>query len=225
MLRKPEGAAAAGVTFYSSASQPVAPLSAKPGWTAGELVANVYGGVADFPKLVEAAHAGGSDVFVELGADQLRAAAARDVLGSRGAAHVSVAIDRKGAEPWRQMLKLCATLISHGETGCQVGPLYHPKLLRAFDARVNGPPVSAAKKKAVKQITINGRFNGLSVGDAPPPAPSEVGDSRLLTTLKRIPTSTLDLVELAGSQNSSRVGSGTSLSSRQASLTNLGEAN
>merc|ERR1719326_2557227 len=41
MLRKPEGAAA-GVTFYSSASQPVAPLSAKPGWTAGELVANVY---------------------------------------------------------------------------------------------------------------------------------------------------------------------------------------
>merc|ERR1719454_2640796 len=113
MLRKPEGAAAAGVTFYSASSQPVVPLHAKAHMTAGELVANVYKGVADFPKLVEAAHEGGANVFVELGADQLRAAAARDIMG------------RRGADPWRQLLKLCATLISHGETGCQVGTLYH----------------------------------------------------------------------------------------------------
>ena len=121
-LRAPVGAAAAGVEFLSSAYGSVGPLAQKGAPSMGDLVASIYGGVADFPALVSAASRAGSDIFIELGAGDFRAAATREVLSAQGAAHVAVAIDRRGADSWKQMLKMCATLISHGvESGCQVG--------------------------------------------------------------------------------------------------------
>ena len=218
VLRVPQGAAAAGVAFYSSGGDAVERLDApsKRALSAAQLVANVYKGVADFAALVEAAHAGGAgaDVFVELGPDQLRAAATKDVLGGKGAPHVAVAIDRRGGDAWRQLLKLAATLISHGETGCQVGALYHPRLLADAERRVNGPFVSPAKLKAVRKIAINGRFTGSvatgGAGATPLAPPAATGDARLLGTLKRVPTSVLDLSELG---RASREGSANSLRS------------
>ena len=146
---------------------------------------------------VASAPKGGQYVFVEVGAGGLRAAAARDVLGKRGAPHVAVAFDRRGADPWRQLLKMAATLISNGATGCQISGLYHPALLAAIDAQVNGPPIKKSVKAARKRIEINGRFRGMAAdplrrGSNSPGLP----DNRLLATLKRIPTSSLSLVDL-----------------------------
>ena len=121
MLRVPQGGAATGVTFYTS-SVPGGGVAQMPadGRNAGALVASVYRNTADFPALVGAAAARGADVFVELGAGDLRAAATKDILGKQGVPHVAVAFDKRGAEPWRQLLKMAATLITHGGTGCKV---------------------------------------------------------------------------------------------------------
>jgi len=211
MLRVPRGGAAEGVTFYTSSNGgSVATLPAD-GRNAGSLVANVYCNTADFPALVSAAAERGAEVFVEVGAGDLRAAAARDVLGKRGAPHVAVAFDRRGADPWRQLLKMAATLISNGATGCQIGGLYHPTLLKAFDTQLHGPPVKKAVKAARKRIEINGRFRGMT-RDALRRAPDRAPDSpdfRLLANLKRIPTSLIDLSAM--STASTPAGSSTSL--------------
>ena len=61
--------------------------------------------------------------------------------------HVAVAFDRRGADPWRQLLKMAATLISNGATGCQISGLYHPALLAATDAQVNGPPSRSRSRR------------------------------------------------------------------------------
>ena len=209
MLRVPRGGAAEGVTFYTSSNGSVAELPAD-GRGAGDLVANVYCNTADFPALVSAAAARGADVFVEVGAGDLRAAAARDVLGKRGAPHVAVAFDRRGGDPWRQLLKMSATLITNGATGCQIGALYHPELLAAIDTQLNGPPVKKSVKAARKRIEINGRFRGLTVDTSRQlPGPSAAPDGRLLANLKRIPTSLIDLSAM--STSSTPAGSTTSL--------------
>jgi hypothetical protein len=198
MLRVPRGAAAEGVTFYTSSNGGRVETLAADGRSAGPVVANVYCNTADFPSLVSAAAERGADVFVEVGAGDQRAAAARDVLGKRGAPHVAVAFDRRGADPWRQLLKMAATLISNGASGCQIGGLYHPVLLAAIDAQLNGPPIKKSVKAARKRIEINGRFRGLTadplrrVSNAPGSP-----DSRLLANLKRIPTSSISLVDLS----------------------------
>ena len=197
MLRVPRGGAAEGVTFYTSSNGGRVETLAADGRSAGPVVANVYCNTADFPSLVSAAAERGADVFVEVGAGDLRAAAARDVLGKRGSPHVAVAFDRRGADPWRQLLKMAATLISNGATGCQISGLYHPALLAATDAQVNGPPIKKSVKAARKRIEINGRFRGMAAdplrrGSNSPGLP----DNRLLATLKRIPTSSLSLVDL-----------------------------
>ena len=197
MLRVPRGGAAEGVTFYTSSNDGRVETLAADGRSAGPVVANVYCNTADFPSLVSAAAERGADVFVEVGAGALRAAAARDVLGKRGAPHVAVAFDRRGADPWRQLLKMAATLISNGATGCQISGLYHPALLAATDAQVNGPPIKKSVKAARKRIEINGRFRGMAADPLrrvsnSPGSP----DNRLLATLKRIPTSSISLVDL-----------------------------
>ena len=197
MLRVPRGGAAEGVTFYTSSNGGRVETLAADGRSAGPVMANVYCNTADFPSLVSAAAERGAEVFVEVGAGDLRAAAARDVLGKRGAPHVAVAFDRRGADPWRQLLKMAATLISNGATGCQISGLYHPALLAATDAQVNGPPIKKSVKAARKRIEINGRFRGMAAdplrrGSNSPGLP----DNRLLATLKRIPTSSLSLVDL-----------------------------
>ena len=156
------------------------------------MVANVYCNTADFPSLVSAAAERGADVFVEVGAGDLRAAAARDVLGKRGAPHVAVAFDRRGADPWRQLLKMAATLISNGATGCQISGLYHPALLAATDAQVNGPPIKKSVKAARKRIEINGRFRGMAADPLrrvsnSPGSP----DNRLLATSSASPPASL----------------------------------
>ena len=50
--------------------------------------------------MVRAVHAEGTDVYVELGAGDNRAAAVKDILGEKGASHVSVAFDKKGQKAW-----------------------------------------------------------------------------------------------------------------------------
>ena len=197
MLRVPRGGAAEGVTFYTSSNGGRVETLAADGRSAGPVVANVYCNTADFPSLVSAAAERGAEGFVEVGAGGLRAAAARDVLGKRGSPHVAVAFDRRGADPWRQLLKMAAPLISNGATGCQISGLYHPALLAATDAQVNGPPIKKSVKAARKRIEINGRFRGMAAdplrrGSNSPGLP----DNRLLATLKRIPTSSLSLVDL-----------------------------
>ena len=174
-------------------------------------MANVYCNTADFPALVSAAAERGAEVFVEVGAGDLRAAAARDVLGKRGAPHVAVAFDKRGTDPWRNLLKMAATLISNGATGCQIGGLYHPELLAEFDKLLHGPPIKKAVKAARKRIEINGRFRGMTAdpGRRGQPAAPGSPDSRLLANLKRIPTSLVDLSAM--STASTPAGSSTSL--------------
>ena len=116
----------------------------------GKLIAQLYTQLADFPRIVNTVHRNGYDVFVELGAADFRQAAIRDILSERGGPNVAVALDRKGQGAWRQLLRMCATLISHGGTGCRVGGLYHPSLLQAAEvAAAQLPPKASAIFSAI----------------------------------------------------------------------------
>jgi len=208
MLRLPQGPAAAGVTFYSSSSGTVTPVSALANQSTGQIVANIYRNVADFPRLVETVHDAGTKIFVELGAGDLRAAATSEVLGGKSRV-VSTAFDRRGADAWKQVLKMAATLISHGETGCQVSPLYHSKLIDELSAVANpdqkkkGWAKAKAIRSIIRRVEINGRYVGMSQGSGViKSSGANKPDSRFLEHLRRIPTSQLELSTL-GSRRSS----------------------
>jgi len=184
----PDGPNADGVEFFSSAGPEPFSLASKAGTALTELIGELYTGLADFPRLVETVYASKYDVFVELGAGDTRTAAVKDILA--GKPHVAVAFDKKGQSPWRQLLRMCAVLISHGNTGCQVRKLYHPELLsNAKRVASKLPPTRA--EKLCRSITVNGRFLSNSVMKS---GKLDGADDRLMTLMKRVPTSKTDLV-------------------------------
>ncbi|KAL3920228.1 MAG: hypothetical protein SGPRY_005332 [Prymnesium sp.] len=187
----PKGEAAAGVSFYSMSTGEVKKINPSSG-SMGTSMGSLYSVLADFPELVSTVSRDGHNVFVELGAGDMRASATKNILGASGVPHVAVAIDRKGADHWRQVLKLAATLISHGETGCEVHRLYHPEMIAELEALVQAP---AVKNKLRKSVQINGRFTGMSNAPAILKSYSKP-DSRLLALMKRVPTSAMDLGDL-----------------------------
>ena len=69
----------------------------------------------DFPAVIERAWADGVRVFVEHGPQGSCTDAIRAILGERP--HVAVSLDRKGADPLRQVADACAYLLAAGVAG------------------------------------------------------------------------------------------------------------
>jgi len=181
--------------FSSAKTGTVAPFAAKisAGHSMGELIGALYTEEANFVGIVGAVASEGFDVFIELGANDNRAAAVRDILSAKGSAHTAVAMDRKGQPAWRQLLKLAANLISHGNTGCKVDALYHPDAIAKAQRLMNAAKPTLADKLR-KVIEINGRYMGMkprhpSAAGASPRGGDGIDDGLLLTKMKRVPSS------------------------------------
>eukprot|EP01105_Mastigella_eilhardi_P020876 TRINITY_DN500_c0_g1_i6.p1 TRINITY_DN500_c0_g1~~TRINITY_DN500_c0_g1_i6.p1 ORF type:complete len:4763 (+),score=1014.87 TRINITY_DN500_c0_g1_i6:363-14651(+) len=123
----------------------------QPGAPMGDVVGELCTRFLDFPRSVERVYSAGYNVFIEVGAQNLRTLAVRETLNCRP--HVAVALDRKGDSLWNSLLCAAAQLISHGVQGVTVGRLYHPALTTL--------PESPSLSSSIRDVELNGRYSGV----------------------------------------------------------------
>ena len=144
MLEVPRGKLARGVELFTCVGN--VPLRNMRHQSLSDNIGALYTEVADFSKIVTTVADKGYDVFVELGAGDLRTAAIGNIL--EGRRHLAVAIDRKGMNPWSQVMRMLAKLIGNG-VPAHVSQLYHRDLLIP-------PPVK--KNRLRRDIPLNAYF-------------------------------------------------------------------
>ncbi|MBE9526680.1 MAG: hypothetical protein IME94_06860 [Proteobacteria bacterium] len=98
-----------GVDFYTAAYYKKTQMKAE---VIGHNIATFYTHMVDFPKLVNQVYDDGSRIFIELGPQSSCSKWVGESL--KGKQHLSVSINRKGADDYTSLLRLAAKLTSHG---------------------------------------------------------------------------------------------------------------
>ena len=166
MLSMPSGPLVQGVELLTCVGN--VPYTNMKHRTIHENIGALYSEIADFQQITETAYSKGYDVFIELGAGDLRSAAIGSIL--KGRKHLAVSIDRKNIDPWSQMMRMLAKLISHG-VQANVSKLYHKDMLQTpkkksrlrRDIELNAHYVSVGK---VKKDASSGASTSTSVNSS-----------------------------------------------------------